>query len=92
MGTGFVWHEKYMWHHNGPATGLQHTRGAYQPGVHLENAETKRKLKNLLDAYGVTEQLSPIAPALASVETLQRFTRIRRTGAGVKRCTGRRCR
>ena len=73
MGTGFVWHEKYMWHHNGPATGLQHTRGAYQPGVHLENAETKRKLKNLLDAYGVTEQLSPIAPLVANDTTLQRF-------------------
>ena len=73
MSTGFVWHEKYMWHHNGPATGLHNTRGSYQPGVHLENAETKRKLKNLLDAYEVTPQLASITPVVASDETLGRF-------------------
>ena len=49
--TGFVWHERYMWHFNEPASGTYPVRGDLQPGTHVENAETKRKLKNLLDAY-----------------------------------------
>jgi len=73
MTTGFVWHERYMWHDNGAAAGLQPIDGSYQPGLHLENAETKRRLKNLLDAYDVTSQLQAIAPVEASDETLLRF-------------------
>ena len=71
--TGFVWHERYMWHDNGNATGLQPGRGVFQPGLHLENAETKRKLKNLMDAYGLTPQLQGLAFEAADDEMLQRF-------------------
>ena len=49
-----------MWHCNGAAAGTYPVRGDLQPGVHLENAETKRKFKNLLDAYDVTPQLHTI--------------------------------
>ena len=73
MATGFVWHERYMWHDNGSAMGLYPSRGQFQPGLHLENAETKRKLKNLLDAYGVTAALTPLAPEMAGDTTLLRF-------------------
>ncbi|MEM7018390.1 MAG: class II histone deacetylase [Pseudomonadota bacterium] len=73
MTTGFVWHERYMWHDNGSATGVQPARGRFQPGLHLENAETKRRLKNLLDAYDVTQQLTALAAEEASTETLLRF-------------------
>ena len=68
--TGFVWHERYMWHDTGSASGTYRVRGDLQPGLHVENAETKRKLKNLLDAYGVTPQLKPLQPAEATDEDL----------------------
>lgn len=73
MTTGFVWHERFMWHDNGSATGLQPGRGRYQPGLHLENAETKRRLKNLMDAYGLTPQLKNIEFAAAEDDALLRF-------------------
>ena len=73
MATGFVWHERYMWHINASAAGLQPARGAYQPGLHIENPETKRKLKNLMDAYGLTQQLVALDFAEAEDATLQRF-------------------
>ena len=73
MTTGFVWHERYMWHDNGSAAGLLPGRGRLQPGLHLESPETKRKLKNLLDAYDVTTQLESIEFEAADNDTLLRF-------------------
>ena len=73
MTTGFVWQERFMWHFTGPASGTYRVAGDLEPGVHLENADTKRKLKNLLDAYGVTPQLHPIEFAEASDDDLLRF-------------------
>ena len=71
--TGFVWHERLMWHVNGPAFGTLQVSGQLEPGVHVENAETKRKLKNLLDAYEVTPQLQPIEFGEATDSDLLRF-------------------
>ncbi len=71
--TGFVWHERLMWHANGPAFGTHQVSGDFEPGVHVENAETKRKLKNLLDAYNVTPQLQPIEFGEATDDDLLRF-------------------
>lgn len=76
--TGFVWHERYMWHDTGSAFGVLNTavrpfRGRFQPGVHAENPETKRRLKNLLDARGITETLVPIAPFEVGDDVLTRF-------------------
>ena len=71
--TGFVWHERYMWHDTLSAAGSYRTKGDLQPGVHIENAETKRRLKNLLDAYEVTPKLHSIAPYEATDEDLTRF-------------------
>ncbi|MEE4297821.1 MAG: class II histone deacetylase [Pseudomonadales bacterium] len=76
--TGLVWHERYMWHDTGSAfgpinTGVRPFAGARQPGVHSENAETKRRLKNQLDALGITETLVPIRPFAASDAQLLRF-------------------
>jgi len=70
--TGFVWHEKYMWHDTGNALGVLPVSGDFQPWTHFENPETKRRLKNLMDAYGFTEKLKPIAPISASVEQICR--------------------
>lgn len=70
-GTGFVWHEKYMWHDTGSALGILPSTGEFQPWVHFENPETKRRLKNMLDAYKFTGQLVPIEPFMASEQQLQ---------------------
>ena len=72
MKTGFVWHEKYMWHDTGNALGVLPVTGDFQPWIHFENPETKRRLKNLMDAYGFTEKLIPIVPSPASVEQICR--------------------
>jgi acetoin utilization deacetylase AcuC-like enzyme len=71
--TGFLWHERCMWHANGPAFGTHQVSGDFQPGVHLESAETKRTFKNLLDAYGVTPQLQSIDFGEATDDDLLRF-------------------
>jgi acetoin utilization deacetylase AcuC-like enzyme len=76
--TGFVWHERFMWHDTGSAFGALNTGtrpfpGQFQPGLHVENAETKRRLKNLLDALGVTDQLLRIDPFEVDDRILLRF-------------------
>ena len=71
--TGFVWNERYMWHDNGSALGELPSGGNFQPGIHLENPETKRRLKNLLDAYAVTPQLVSLPHEPAPREHLERF-------------------
>ena len=70
--TGFVWHEKYMWHDTGPALGVLPSTGEFQPWVHFENSETKRRLKNMLDAYAVTNTLTAIEPQPATPEQILR--------------------
>lgn len=74
MTTGFVWHERYMWHDTGtyasflPAGGIS----PIQPHIHVESADTKRRFKNLLDVLGVTEQLTSIKPRAATADDLAR--------------------
>ena len=71
--TGFVWHEKSMWHDNGAASGTYPVSGEFQPGIHVENPETKRRLKNLLDAYDVTPELTAINPIPMDESALLNF-------------------
>ncbi len=73
MSTGFVWHERCMWHDPGPVSGVTPAGGVFQPGMFVENAETKRRLKNLLDAYEVTTQLTNLEVEPATDEMLLRF-------------------
>lgn len=71
--TGFVFHELYMWHDTGNYAEYLPYGFPLQPGVHSENPETKRRLKNLLDASGVTNALKQIEPIQATREQLLRF-------------------
>jgi acetoin utilization deacetylase AcuC-like enzyme len=73
MATGFVWHERYMWHDTGAAAGPLAAGGWIEPDTHVENVATKRRLKNLLDASGLSEQLVPLTPRLATTEEVCRF-------------------
>lgn len=73
MSTGFVWHERMMWHDTGSAAaGALAHMSRYQPGEHFENPETKRRLKNLLDAYEVTDDLVNLRAIPASDEDILR--------------------
>jgi acetoin utilization deacetylase AcuC-like enzyme len=62
-----------MWHTTGPSSGIFSVHGQMQPGTHVENAETKRRLKNLLDGYGVTAALTAIASEAVDDAVLERF-------------------
>jgi acetoin utilization deacetylase AcuC-like enzyme len=98
--TGLVWNERYMWHDTGNAAGVMPAGFGVQPYQHAENPETKRRLKNLLDASGMTEKLVPVADRPATeeevlrVHTLNYLSRLRelnKTGgdAGVFTSMGR---
>ena len=70
--TGLVWHERYMWHDTGSGTSELPSGGWLEPHIHAENPDTKRRLKNLLDASGMTEQLVAVPPRPAMVDELCR--------------------
>ena len=73
MATGLVWHERYMWHDTGAAAGPLSAGGWIEPETHVENPATKRRLKNLLDASGLTDQLVRLEPRAATLEEICRF-------------------
>ena len=68
MATGVLWHEKYMWHDTGSGAATN-----VEPGEHFENPDTKRRMKNLMDLSGITDQLVRLEPRLATEDELRRF-------------------
>ena len=72
MTTGLVWHERMMWHDTGSGASELPAGGWLEPHVHVESPDTKRRLKNLLDATGLTDGLTAIRPRPATVEELCR--------------------
>ena len=50
--TGYVWNERYMWHHGGKYTWSEWI----QPTRHFESPESKRRLHNLLDVSGLLDK------------------------------------
>lgn len=66
MTTGFVWHERYMWHDTGSHAGVLPAVFPVQPGQHAENPETKRRFKNLLEVSGLLDKLVLLAPRAAT--------------------------
>ncbi len=84
MATGLVWHELYMWHHPGQNYALMVPAGlTVQPAEYIENPETKRRIKNLLDVSGLSSQLVHVEPRHATdneilrVHTREYLERIR---------------
>jgi acetoin utilization deacetylase AcuC-like enzyme len=68
--TGWIWHERYAWH---DARGLLDSLGRealFEPEPSLESGNTKRRLRNLVEASGLLGELSAIAPRAASDEEL----------------------
>jgi acetoin utilization deacetylase AcuC-like enzyme len=70
--TGLVWHELFMWSEQGRYAGVMPADYPIQPGQHHENPQTKRRLKNLLDVCGMTDQLIAIPPRPAARVELER--------------------
>jgi acetoin utilization deacetylase AcuC-like enzyme len=71
--TGFFYDELCMWHDPG-SRGMFDGMGLYfQPTLAYENAETKRRLKNLLEVSGVMEGLVRYSATPATHEELLRF-------------------
>ena len=73
MATGFVFHELYLWHNTGNAASLFPSGLTVQPGEHVENPETKRRMKNLLEVSGLTDHLVNLKPRPATEDELARF-------------------
>jgi acetoin utilization deacetylase AcuC-like enzyme len=74
--TGFVWHERYAWHNTGRQTGpfISDASGWLEPDIrHSENADTKRRFRNLLEVTGLLDELVRIPARPATVEELLRF-------------------
>ena len=59
MTTGYAYHEVFGWHDTSSSAGLFPTDPAagLQPFVHLENAETKRRLHELVVVSGLVDHL-----------------------------------
>lgn len=71
--TGFAWDEWFMWHNTGRGGGLVLAGGWVEPHGMVDNPEPKRRLKNLMDRSGLTEQLVPIKSRPATEEELCYF-------------------
>jgi len=68
--TGLVWNERYMWHNTGNAAGIMPSGFNVQPLEHVENPESKRRIKNLLDASKLINKLQVIEDRAASDEEI----------------------
>jgi acetoin utilization deacetylase AcuC-like enzyme len=55
--TGFVWEELFAWHDTGTAALVIPPSLTVQPGVHAENAETKRRFAGLIEVSGLLKHL-----------------------------------
>lgn len=72
MTTGLVWDERFMWHDTGRRFGPVGDLSWIEPIEPLESAPAKRRIKNLLDASGLSESLSMLQPAPAADKDLLR--------------------
>lgn len=71
--TGFLYHEICMWHDPGNRSIFDDVGIYFQPAQAYENAETKRRLKNLLEVSGVMDGLQRIDAEPASIVDLKRY-------------------
>jgi acetoin utilization deacetylase AcuC-like enzyme len=76
MTTGLVWHELYMWHDTGTAAWVMPPGLTVEPLKHIENADGKRRIRNLVEVSGLLDHLVQLAPKPATEDAiLQLHTR-----------------
>ncbi len=68
--TGLIFDERYLWHDPGNAALVMQPGPYVEPYRHIENADVKRRLHNLLVVSGLLDQLASIAPRAATDEEL----------------------
>jgi len=73
MATGFLWHERYMWHSTGIAAGQLPAGGYVEPDNHIESVPSKRRFRNLVEVSGLAEDLMALKPRYATEEEILRF-------------------
>src|SRR5215467_13601254 len=72
MSTGLVWDELYMWHDTGMSAWVIPAGLTVQPLGHIESAEGKRRIKNLVEVSGLLEHLTLLKPRAATQEEILR--------------------
>ena len=72
MVTGLAWDERCMWHDTGLYFGPKEGSPWIEPIKSPENPQGKRRIKNLLDASGLTSRLTPIDVEAASSKDILR--------------------
>jgi len=73
--TGFVFHERYLWHDTRSAAGFIPAGGMVEPDRHVESPETKRRFKSLLEVSGLLAKLERVEARLASEDEVLRVHR-----------------
>jgi acetoin utilization deacetylase AcuC-like enzyme len=74
MTTGYAYHEVFGWHDTSSAAGVfpSDPAAGLQPFIHLENAETKRRLHELVVVSGLVDHLVRIPTREATNEEILR--------------------
>ena len=74
MATGYAYHEIFGWHDTSSYAGLfpSNPAAGLQPFGHMENAETKRRIHELVVVSGLIDQLVRITPRPATDEEILR--------------------
>ncbi|HKA49099.1 MAG TPA: class II histone deacetylase [Candidatus Dormibacteraeota bacterium] len=73
MATGLVWHELYMWHDTGTAAWVMPPGLTVEPLKHIENADGKRRLRNLIEVSGLLDHLVQLKPRPATEAEILRL-------------------
>ncbi len=88
MTTGLVWHELYMWHDTGTGAWVTPASLTVQPLGHIESAEGKRRIRNLVEVSGLIDHLVQLKPRPATEDEILRLhtkeyvERIKRLSSG----------
>lgn len=72
MATGWVSHERYLWHDTQHFGGILPAVGYLEPYEHAENPATKRRIANLVEISGLRRALTTIDPRPATRDEVLR--------------------
>ncbi len=73
MTTGFLWHELYAWHDTGTGASVMPASLTVQPLGHIESAEGKRRIRNLVEVSGLIDHLVQLKPRPATEDEILRL-------------------
>jgi acetoin utilization deacetylase AcuC-like enzyme len=71
--TGFLWHELYAWHDTGTGAWVMPAGLTVQPLGHIESAEGKRRIRNLVEVSGLIDHLVQLKPRPATEDEILRL-------------------